>query len=74
MLHKVVMPFQFSWDGITAVDLNMGDVRDFGQAANGLIGMGWIAPEESDSAVAHEAVEVPFEMAVDKPRRGRPRK
>lgn len=73
MLHKVVMPFRFSWDGITAVDLNVGDVRDFGQAAKGLTGMGWIKPVAAETAAVVE-VDEPIEMAIDRPRRGRPRK
>lgn len=43
-MHKVVMPFPCSWDGITSVLLAVGEERDFGTMADGLIGMGWIEP------------------------------
>ncbi|MBB3743727.1 hypothetical protein FHX10_003226 [Rhizobium sp. BK591] len=44
MLHKVVAPFPCSWDGITSVDLEIGDERDFGSMADGLVAIGWIEP------------------------------
>jgi len=80
MLHKVVVPFPFSWDGIHAVDLVIGDERDFGPMVAGLIGMGWIEPiEESQVEMAVTAkpigmavIDEPIEMAVVK--RGRKRK
>lgn len=66
-MHKVVMPFPCSWDGVTAVDLAVGDVRDFGTMADGLIGMGWIEPivdEPTKSVVAVETV-AEREVAAD---------
>lgn len=88
MLHKVVVPFPCSWDGIHAVDLNAGDVRDFGPMAGGLIGMGWIEPVTVEDAppefavVATADVDVAedgtrtvtsTEYAVNTPKRGRKR-
>jgi hypothetical protein len=83
-MHKVVMPFPFSWDGITAVDLAVGDVRDFGAAAGGLVAMGWLEPGIAaadtqsqpmaplEAAVGNPGDDEPMEMAVVK--RGRKRK
>lgn len=80
MLHRVVVPFPCSWDGITLVDLNVGDERDFGTMAAGLVAIGKIEPVEAkpiaaklEVAVAEIAVEPAFEMAVDATR-GRKRK
>lgn len=64
MMHKVVMPFPCSWDGVTAIDLAVGDVRDFGTMADGLIGMGWIETIVTKSLVAVETV-AEREVAVD---------
>jgi hypothetical protein len=64
MLHRVVMPFPCSWDGITLVDLAIGDERDFGTMADGLIGMGWIEPIEVKLVVAVKTV-AEREVAVD---------
>lgn len=80
MLHRVVVPFPCSWDGITAVSLVEGDCRDFGAMADGLVAVGWIVPwddEPEEFAVAEEPIEMavtdePIEMAVV--RRGRKRK
>lgn len=82
MMHRVVVPFPCSWDGIHAVDLAAGDVRDFGTMADGLVGMGWIEPIEagaqSESLEFAVGVAPAIEFAVDKPveaaRRGRKRK
>lgn len=70
MLHKVVMPFPFSWNGIHAVDLFVGDERDFGSSANGLVGMGWIEAVDAKASVAEKIIETavvedtPLEMTV----------
>lgn len=77
-MHRVVVPFPCSWDGITAVSLVEGDVRDFGTMAAGLVGMGWIEPISVDAAASEDTpptetaefavvVDEPFEMAVDEP-------
>ncbi|KEA07486.1 hypothetical protein CN09_11310 [Rhizobium rhizogenes] len=47
MLHRVVKPFPFSWNGFTLVDLNVGDKRDFGSMADGLVAIGLIEAEEA---------------------------
>lgn len=49
MMHRVVKPFPCSWDGFTLVDLNVGDERDFGSMADGLVAEGFI---EAVDAVA----------------------
>ncbi|MNL46185.1 hypothetical protein D3C87_1688720 [compost metagenome] len=49
MLHRVVKPFPYSEDGLTLVDLNVGDERDFGDLTAGLLAEGWVE-------VASEAV------------------
>ena len=41
-MHKVVVPFPFYANGITPVDLVVGDERDFGAMADGLVAIGWI--------------------------------
>lgn len=41
-MHKVVVPFPFYANGITPVDLVVGDERDFGAMADGLLAIGWI--------------------------------
>jgi hypothetical protein len=58
------MPFPCSWDGLTLVDLEIGDERDFGTMADGLIGMGWIEPIVAKSLVAVDKV-AEREVAVD---------
>jgi hypothetical protein len=52
-MHRVVKPFPCSWDGFTLIDLNVGDERDFGSMADGLVAEGFI-----------EAVEVADESDV----------
>lgn len=42
MLHRVVKPFQFSENGFTLIDLNVGDERDFSSMADGLVAEGYI--------------------------------
>ncbi len=48
MLHRVVKPFPCSWDGFTLVDLNVGDERDFGDMAAGLVAEGWVEAAGED--------------------------
>lgn len=57
-----MVPFPCSWDGITLVDLNVGDERDFGSMAAGLVGMGWIEPV---GEVAPIVVDEPVESTAD---------
>lgn len=54
MLHRVVKPFPVSWDGLTLVDLNAGDERDFGTMTDGLLREGYI-----------EAISAPVERAEE---------
>ncbi|MBX5239333.1 MULTISPECIES: hypothetical protein [unclassified Rhizobium] len=42
MIHRVVKSFPFSENGFTLVDLNVGDERDFGLMADGLVAEGWV--------------------------------
>lgn len=85
MLHRVVRPFPCSFNGLTLVDLEVGDERDFGSMADGLVGEGFIEEIEPKKApiVAAAVDESPVEAAVEPvsayetkpaPRRGRPRK
>lgn len=53
MLHKVVKPFPFSENGFTLIDLSVGDERDFGAMADGLVAAGFI---EAVSAKASASV------------------
>lgn len=80
MMHKVIKPFPFAGDGYTSERLNVGDVRDFGRAADGLVGEGYVEPETATKApVVEPIVEVPsapaenVEKSVEPPRRGRRR-
>lgn len=41
-MHRVVRPFPVSWDGLTLVDLIVGDERDFGEMTAGLLADGYI--------------------------------
>lgn len=58
MLHRVVTPFRCSWDGITSVDLEIGDERDFGSMADGLVAEGFIEAVDA-VAVAADATVAP---------------
>jgi len=52
MMHRVVKSFSFSEDGFTLIDLDIGDERDFGCMAEGLVSEGWIEPvEQTDDAI-----------------------
>lgn len=86
-MHRVVKPFPYSVDGFTLIDLNVGDERDFGSMADGLVDEGFVEvivvakpepvivdkPEPAVVDKPSEVEEAPFEMAVDHPRRGRKR-
>lgn len=62
MMHRVVKPFPFSDDGFTLVDLNVGDERDFGAHAGGLLAEGWV----EDVGEVGKSVE-PAEKPAEKP-------
>lgn len=51
MLHRVVRPFPCSFDGLTLVDLNAGDERDFGSMATGLVKAGLIEELKAGSGI-----------------------
>lgn len=66
-MHKVVMPFAFYPDGITRVDLAIGDVREFGTATDGLLNEGYIKPAGAPAKLApiESASEPKIEFAID---------
>lgn len=68
-MHRVVRPFPYAGNGYTLELLNAGVERDFGSATAGLAAEGWIEP-----VGATVPADEPMEMAIEKPRRGRPRK
>ncbi len=70
-MHRVVRPFAYSADGLTLVDLNVGDERDFGDLTSGLLKEGYIDPV---SAVAEPAGEPLAEAVKIEPRAVRKRK
>lgn len=61
-MHRVVRPFPVSWDGLTLVDLSIGDERDFGDMTAGLLAEGYI---EAVKATAVKATEAAGEPAGD---------
>ncbi|MBX4992280.1 hypothetical protein ABID08_000710 [Rhizobium binae] len=63
MIHRVVKPFPFSENGFTLVDLNVGDERDFGLMADGLVAEGWVEVVD----VADEAGKADAEPVATKP-------
>lgn len=67
-MHKVVVPFAFYPDGITRVDLAIGDVREFGTATDGLLKEGYIVAGNTaiaDPALANTATVPTIEFAID---------
>lgn len=86
MTHRVVKPFPFSGNGYAVENLNAGDERDFGAAADGLLDEGYIvsvgaAPVASVIEMENEAEPVvdavTEETATEDtaaPRRGRQRR
>lgn len=80
-MHRVVRPFPVSWDGLTLVDLVVGDERDFGDMTAGLLAEKYIEPVTSEPEPVIDETSVPT-GAVDPPeqpvepatRRVRPRK
>ncbi|WP_153417325.1 hypothetical protein [Sinorhizobium medicae] len=70
-MHKVVRPFAYSVDGLTLVDLSVGDERDFGDLTVGLLKEGYIEP----AAAAVEPTDEPVPETVNiEPRAARKRK
>ncbi|MBY3263867.1 hypothetical protein HFO15_19775 [Rhizobium laguerreae] len=68
MMHRVLKPFPCSWDGLTLVDLNEGDERDFGTMADGLVAIGWIeAIEEQAPAIPEPAIIEPVAIEPNVP-------
>lgn len=67
MMHRVVKPFAYSADGIALVDLNVGDERDFGSLADGLLAEGWVEPVVIGDAAAEVQAEGPVTVAADEP-------
>ncbi|QWY83296.1 hypothetical protein [Rhizobium phage RHph_X2_25] len=67
MLHRVVRPFPCSWDGLTLVDLAVGETHDFGNMADGLLAEGYvelIGADPAEEVATVEAVDVqPAEAA-----------
>lgn len=71
-MHKVVKPFPVSWDGLTLVDLSVGDERDFGEMTAGLLAEGYIVPVasapvasiEPDAAAIDETIETTAEVGA----------
>jgi hypothetical protein len=57
-MHKVVKPFPCSWDGFTLIDLSVGDERDFGSMAAGLVEAGYISE-------IHTITEAVIDLAPD---------
>lgn len=67
-MHKVVRPFAYSVDGLTLVDLSVGDERDFGELAVGLLAEGWIEPAiASEAAAESQAEESVLVVAAEEP-------
>lgn len=65
MLHRVVRPFPCSFDGLTLIDLNAGDERDFGTMAAGLTDAGFIEPiSEASDAPKSDSDDAGDEPAV----------
>jgi hypothetical protein len=56
-MHRVVKPFPYSEDGFTLIDLSIGDERDFGSMADGLVAEGWV--EAVGEATADQQAEKP---------------
>lgn len=67
-MHKVVVPFAYYPDGITRVDLAIGDVREFGASTDGLLKEGYVVAVNAaiaDTALANTATEPAIEFAID---------
>lgn len=74
MIHRVVKPFPYSEDGFTLIDLAIGDERDFGSMADGLVAEGWIeAVVDLEKSIASPADEPKVESGTiqQRPRRQR---
>ena len=63
MMHRVVRPFPLSLNGLTLIDLNVGDERsDWGGMEAGLVAEGYIEPVSVP--VPEPATEKPTPVAV----------
>lgn len=67
-MHKALKPFGWYPDGYTREALNVGDERDFGSAADGLVAEKMIAPVDVvEAPVVEPAVEEPAVEQEDEP-------
>lgn len=72
-MYEVLKPFAYSVDGFTHIDLNAGDVRDFGAMTAGLLAEGFITALAERAAISEQAVTIevadapaePVEFAVE---------
>lgn len=67
-MHKALKPFGWYPDGFTREALNVGDERDFGSAADGLVAEKMIAPVDAspvDDAQAKQTIKPVEETAVE---------
>jgi hypothetical protein len=64
MMHRVVRPFSLSLNGLTLIDLNVGDERsDWGGMEDGLVAEGYIEPVLENPA-REPATDKPAPVAV----------
>lgn len=64
MMHRVVRPFPLSLNGLTLIDLNVGDERsDWGGMEEGLVDEGYIEPVP-EKLTPDLATEKPAPVAV----------
>lgn len=71
---KVVRPFPYAGNGYTLENLVPGDERDFGAATSGLVAAGFIAASSPGVETDADADAAADAGAVEKPRRGRPKR
>ncbi|RWN51394.1 MAG: hypothetical protein EOS04_24280 [Mesorhizobium sp.] len=64
MLHRVLKPFPFAGNGYTLEHLSVGDEREFGTAADGLISEGYISLVAKGEERAVEPIEIAEEPAA----------
>ena len=74
MMHRVVRPFPLSLNGLTLIDLNVGDERsDWGGMEDGLVAEGYIEPVADLSTEASSPVVAPIASPQPDNRRRRGR-
>jgi len=67
-MYEVLKPFAYSVDGFTHIDLNAGDVRDFGSISAGLLAEGFITALAERAAISEQAVTIEVsDMPADAP-------